>query len=293
VDDFGLVYFKARWLDVALGRFAQADTLIPGAGDSQAWDRYAFALNNPVRYSDPSGHSAECGIYAGTSCGGVGPQQPTLLRDQMGISVSQHLNIPQEDVINGANNAWEFTTAVYSFIFEPIDWIVSGAYCVQGDCSPWIMAGLLPYIPASTGRYGDDVVSILYHSANPDNVSDIITHGFKTNKPDVYSAWHNNRFGRGVYLADTPVTALAERPGGQLLSVHVDLGKNLNVTHLGVVDYDVGQGIARGAREHGFDSITYLSAKVPGGINTVILNPGSIVSLSPTLWNDSVWNLFK
>jgi len=43
----------------AQGRFAQADTLIPGAGDSQAWDRYAFALNNPVRYGDPSGHWVE------------------------------------------------------------------------------------------------------------------------------------------------------------------------------------------------------------------------------------------
>lgn len=89
------------------------------------------------------------------------------------------------------------------------------------------------------------------------------------------------------------MTALAECPGGQLLSVQVDLGKNLDVTHLGIFDYDVGQGIARGAREHGFDSITYLSAKVPGGINTVILNPGSIVNVSPTLWNDPVWNLFK
>jgi len=30
--------------------------LIPGAGDSQAWDRYAFALNNPVNFTDPDGH---------------------------------------------------------------------------------------------------------------------------------------------------------------------------------------------------------------------------------------------
>jgi len=68
VDDFGLVYFKARWLDVALGRFAQADTLIPGAGDSQAWDRYAFALNNPVRYGDPSGHKQCEDVDANGNC---------------------------------------------------------------------------------------------------------------------------------------------------------------------------------------------------------------------------------
>jgi hypothetical protein len=43
--------------DPALGRFAQADTIIPAQSQGvQAWDRYAGMNNNPVRYSDPSGH---------------------------------------------------------------------------------------------------------------------------------------------------------------------------------------------------------------------------------------------
>jgi len=29
---------------------------VPGAGNPLAWDRYAYTLNNPVRYIDPSGH---------------------------------------------------------------------------------------------------------------------------------------------------------------------------------------------------------------------------------------------
>jgi RHS repeat-associated protein len=44
---WGLYYFKARWFDSALGRFSQADSLIPAAGFSLAWDRYAGVLNNP------------------------------------------------------------------------------------------------------------------------------------------------------------------------------------------------------------------------------------------------------
>jgi RHS repeat-associated protein len=56
VNDFGLMFYNARWLDVSLGRFAQADTIIPGGGNSQAWDRYAYSLNNPVLYVDPDGH---------------------------------------------------------------------------------------------------------------------------------------------------------------------------------------------------------------------------------------------
>jgi RHS repeat-associated protein len=53
----GLYYYGARWYDPSLGRFAQADTIIPEASQgTQAWDRYAYTNNNPVRYNDPSGH---------------------------------------------------------------------------------------------------------------------------------------------------------------------------------------------------------------------------------------------
>ena len=52
----GLYHYGARWYDSALGRFIQADSIVPGAGNPLAWDRYAYTLNNPVRYTDPSGH---------------------------------------------------------------------------------------------------------------------------------------------------------------------------------------------------------------------------------------------
>jgi len=52
----GLYDYKARFYDPALGRFIQADSIVPGAGNPSAWDRYAYTLNNPVRYTDPSGH---------------------------------------------------------------------------------------------------------------------------------------------------------------------------------------------------------------------------------------------
>ena len=56
MGDFGLMFFNARWVDPALGRFAQADSIVPGPGNPQAWDRYSYSFNNPVRYTDPSGH---------------------------------------------------------------------------------------------------------------------------------------------------------------------------------------------------------------------------------------------
>ncbi len=70
VPDFGLMYYNARWYDPYLSRFAQADTIITLESQGvQAWDRYAGMNNNPVRYSDPSGHDVGCGgRYDGKNC---------------------------------------------------------------------------------------------------------------------------------------------------------------------------------------------------------------------------------
>ena len=50
--------------------------MVPGAGKSQNLNRYAYVLNNPLRYTDPTGHMVACGI-AGEDCGkGTAPLPP-------------------------------------------------------------------------------------------------------------------------------------------------------------------------------------------------------------------------
>ena len=63
--EVGLYDYGARWYD-ALARFIQADALIPSPGNFMAWDRYAYVMNSPVRYSDPSGHCVIEGAGFGT-----------------------------------------------------------------------------------------------------------------------------------------------------------------------------------------------------------------------------------
>ncbi|HKZ54830.1 MAG TPA: RHS repeat-associated core domain-containing protein [Anaerolineales bacterium] len=43
--DLGLYCYRARWYDPELGRFVQADTIVPGPGDPLAYDRYAYVHN--------------------------------------------------------------------------------------------------------------------------------------------------------------------------------------------------------------------------------------------------------
>jgi len=67
-SDFGLMFYNARWYDSSLGRFAQADSVVPGG--VQGYDRYAYVNNNPMRYTDPSGHmpTQGCGDEGKDAC---------------------------------------------------------------------------------------------------------------------------------------------------------------------------------------------------------------------------------
>jgi hypothetical protein len=50
------MYYRARYYHPALGRFVSADTIVPDPANSQSLNRYAYVLNNPLRYVDPSGY---------------------------------------------------------------------------------------------------------------------------------------------------------------------------------------------------------------------------------------------
>jgi RHS repeat-associated protein len=56
-DETGLIFYHARYYDPLLARFTQPDALLAEASAPQALDPYAYALNSPVNYVDPSGHA--------------------------------------------------------------------------------------------------------------------------------------------------------------------------------------------------------------------------------------------
>ncbi|WP_369276479.1 RHS repeat-associated core domain-containing protein [Streptomyces sp. R11] len=63
-DELNLVNMRARLYDPTLGRFTTPDTIATGANPTQAYNRYAYVSNNPLKYTDPTGHQ-EC---SGSNC---------------------------------------------------------------------------------------------------------------------------------------------------------------------------------------------------------------------------------
>ncbi len=73
--EIGLYYYSARWYDPYLNRWAQPDAIIPDPYNPQDWDRYSYVRNNPLKFTDPSGHAAcldaECKIVSNPNNGGL------------------------------------------------------------------------------------------------------------------------------------------------------------------------------------------------------------------------------
>jgi len=70
-SETGLYNYGARLYDPAIGRFVSADPVMVGIGAPQTFNRYSYALNNPMGYIDPSGHFPFAPILVGAAVGAI------------------------------------------------------------------------------------------------------------------------------------------------------------------------------------------------------------------------------
>lgn len=56
LDHLKLVHMNGRVYDPILGRFFSADPFVQFPASTQGFNRYAYVLNNPLSFTDPSGH---------------------------------------------------------------------------------------------------------------------------------------------------------------------------------------------------------------------------------------------
>ena len=55
-DDFDLINMNGRLYDPVLGRMLSPDIAIQDEYNAQAYNRYSYCFNNPLRFTDPSGY---------------------------------------------------------------------------------------------------------------------------------------------------------------------------------------------------------------------------------------------
>lgn len=55
VDEFTLINMNGRMYDPLLGRFLSPDNIVQSSENTQSYNRYSYCLNNPLKYTDPSG----------------------------------------------------------------------------------------------------------------------------------------------------------------------------------------------------------------------------------------------
>ncbi len=105
--------------------FLPLDTYVPESQGVQAWDRYAYSNNNPIRYSDPSGHFA---------CGD-GIDDPRCEQyEQRGAGVqSTQGNNPSSDLIDivVSGLSWASVSADYSaLVLSDVEAAVSDMFVI-------------------------------------------------------------------------------------------------------------------------------------------------------------------
>jgi RHS repeat-associated protein len=152
LDGATLYYYGARYYDPTIGRFISADTLVLNPANPQSLNRYSYALNNPLRYVDPTGHieiNWGTNIYTGQpnlpppeAFGPGGYYGPMTGSDSTGGPV---LNAyPPTLVLDASNsNSGTFTvsqgiipsSSTFAKVFN-VFWMVISAWAVQSNYWP-------------------------------------------------------------------------------------------------------------------------------------------------------------
>ena len=63
LDEFELINMNARLYDPVLGRVLSPDPFVQFPGFSQSYNRYSYALNNPLIYTDPEGEWIDLALF--------------------------------------------------------------------------------------------------------------------------------------------------------------------------------------------------------------------------------------
>jgi RHS repeat-associated protein len=58
ITGLSIYHYGARFYSPKLGRFLSADTMNSNPDNPQKFNHYSYVINNPLRYTDPTGRKA-------------------------------------------------------------------------------------------------------------------------------------------------------------------------------------------------------------------------------------------
>ena len=125
LQSVGLINMNGRLYDPKLHRFLQPDNYVQDPSNTQNYNRYGYVLNNPLKYTDPSGEKCDCpnrseGL-SDTEQQGLGALIASLLQSSW---VSRNFS---------ARNFDEAGTAVGKAFRDATNWVTSGIAGLFGN----------------------------------------------------------------------------------------------------------------------------------------------------------------
>ncbi|MGI2336859.1 MAG: RHS repeat-associated core domain-containing protein [Dehalogenimonas sp.] len=123
-DSTGLYYYGARYYDPTIGRFISADTIVQNFTNPQTLNRYSYTINNPLKYTDPSGHMWISDDGGGAYIGPPTPEQTQTSQGTSGAASDLPLDSAQDN--NIYNIVWGYSDSIDASIFSYSHSVVVG-----------------------------------------------------------------------------------------------------------------------------------------------------------------------
>ncbi|WP_372386302.1 RHS repeat domain-containing protein [Xanthomonas citri pv. malvacearum] len=113
----GLIYMQQRYYDPAIPRFLSVDPIAASLNTGAGFNRYAYVLNNPYRFTDPDGRCEK--VTGSNICGGSGVARAMLatsVRSPLDIGGNSQSGVPRRapplnsvarDEYNGSSSSGE------------------------------------------------------------------------------------------------------------------------------------------------------------------------------------------
>ncbi len=229
ITGLGIYHYNARFYSPKLGRFLSADTIVPGFANPQNLNRYSYVNNNPLRYTDPTGHfcteedadgniiNVNCGTGLPPNSGGSGG----------GGGSSHDDDEDNETVENPVNNIINPGTPI----------IISGGYTLYSVCHSWDCSHDTTYTLSWYDAYSQleqalHVLSTGGYSPGLDVIEDLVMATLDFNAPSplmlvegIQAAFNENYDALYLEVHQTNVAILEGNPDiNQSVEVHIVTG---------------------------------------------------------------------